>query len=154
MVNPTRRRPQRLHGGPPDLHTHIRRAGHEDGQEDLVLRDEGGVVDGVAGVDGGTVAGGAAGGARVSRVQPVPEGELLGVRGDGGDGGVAALVGVDVVREDVAPVVVRHVVDVALGAGGDARPDGADVVRFAVVIPGDDLRGLLVGVARRWGRGW
>jgi len=142
MVNPARRRPQRSRGPRPDLDADVRGAGDEDGQENLVLSDDGGVVDGLVGVDGGAVAGGAAGGAGAGGVEAVPEDELLGGGGDGGGGGVAALVGVDVVREDVAPVVVRHVGDVALGAGGDAGPDGTDVVRFAVVVPGDDLGGV------------
>ena len=147
MIDAARRRPQRRGWAPTNLDADVRRAADEHGQEDFILGDERGVVDGVVGVDGGVVARRAARGAGARGVQPVPEDEFLGVDGEGG--GVAAFVGVDVVGEDVAPVVVRHVVDVALGAGGDAGPDGADVVRFAVVVPGDDLWGTLVsGFAR------
>lgn len=57
-------------------------------------------------------------------------------------GGGAGFIGGDVLREEVAPVVVRVVVDIAVGVGGDAGgADGADVVGFAVVVPGDDLGG-------------
>ena len=58
----------------------------------------------------------------------------------GGVGGLAVSVGGDVLGEEVAPVVVGGVVDVMVGVCGDAgRADGADVVGFAVVVPGDDL---------------
>lgn len=137
MIDATGRRPQRRRRAGPDLNADIRGTADEDGEEDFILRDERGVVDGLVGVNGGAVPRRAAGGAGVGGVEAVPEDELLGF--DGGGGRVAALVGVDVVGEDVAPVVVRHVVDVALGAVRDAGPDGADVVRFAVIVPGDDL---------------
>ena len=56
------------------------------------------------------------------------------------DAGLAGFVGLDVVGEEVAPVVVRHVGYVALGVGGDAGfADGAYVVGFTVVIPGKNL---------------
>lgn len=141
MIDAGSRRPQGRGGATADLDAHVRRAADEHGQENFVLRDDRGVVDGFVGVDGGAVPRGAAGGAGTGRVESVPEDELLVLGLDGGRGGVAALVGVDVVREDVAPVVVRHVGDVALRFRGDAGPDGPDVVRFAVVVPGDDLEG-------------
>ncbi len=56
------------------------------------------------------------------------------------DAGLAGLVGLDVVGEEIAPVVVGHVGHVTLGAVGDPLfLDGADVVGFAVVIPGKNL---------------
>lgn len=58
-----------------------------------------------------------------------------------GDGrGGAVLIDGDVVREDVAPGVMRIVGDVAVGVGYDAAlSDWADVVAFSVVIPRNDL---------------
>lgn len=54
--------------------------------------------------------------------------------------GAAVFVEGDVVREDVAPRVMRIVGDVAGGVGYDAAwSDGADVVAFSVVIPRYDL---------------
>ena len=56
------------------------------------------------------------------------------------DARLAGLVGLDVVREEIAPVIVGHVVHVGLRTGGDAVFfDGADVVGFSVVIPGKNL---------------
>ena len=60
------------------------------------------------------------------------------VGSDSGSRGI--LVSGDVKGEQVTPVVVGHVVDVAGCAFGDPlRADGADVVRFAIVVPGDDF---------------
>ena len=56
------------------------------------------------------------------------------------DAGLARFVGFDVVGEEIAPVIVGHVVDVGLRTGGYAVFfDGADVVGFSVVIPGKNL---------------
>ena len=86
--------------------------------------------------DAGHAAVGAAVGAGRGRVRAVVVDNLL----SRGVGGFAVFVGGDVLGEKVAPVVVRVVVDVAIGVGGDARgADGADVVGFTVVVPGDDL---------------
>lgn len=65
----------------------------------------------------------------------------------GAGGGGAGLVGGDVLREEIAPVVVGVVLDVAVCVCRDAwRSDRADVVGFAVVVPGEDLGGeMLVG---------
>lgn len=53
---------------------------------------------------------------------------------------LAGLIGLDVVREEIAPVIMGHVVHVGLRAIRDALFfDGADIVRFSVVIPGNNL---------------
>lgn len=58
----------------------------------------------------------------------------------GCDGCGTVFVGVDVVGEEVSPGVVGVVGDVAGGTAGDgAGSYGADVVRFAKVVPGYDL---------------
>lgn len=58
--------------------------------------------------------------------------------------GAAVFIDGDVVREDVAPGIMRIVGDVAGGVGYDAAwSDGADVVAFSVVIPRYDLEGNL-----------
>lgn len=139
MIDTTRHRLQRRHCVPTNLNIHVRRTRHQHAQEDFVLREEFGVVD--RGVLRFMVPRRATCGARLRGVNTIPEDELFLV--DGVGGGVGALVGVDVVGEEVAPAVVRHVVDVGLGAFGDAGgADGADVVGFAVVVPGDDLGGV------------
>ena len=83
----------------------------------------------------GRVSGGAVAGTGTGGGETVPEVKLLLL-----DARLAGLVGLDVVGEEIAPVVVGHVVYVGLGTGGDAVFfDGADVVGFAVVIPGKNL---------------
>ncbi|KKA20095.1 hypothetical protein T310_5904, partial [Rasamsonia emersonii CBS 393.64] len=57
---------------------------------------------------------------------------------------VARFVGVDVVRKQGSPRVVWVVVHVSRGALRNAcLVDGADVMRFAVVVPCDDLSSQL-----------
>ena len=132
-------------GGGADLDVDARGAGGEDGEEDGVdvalARRVGRLV-------GGVVADGAAIGAGGRRVEPVPEGEVLGVVRGRGRG--AGLVGLDVVGQVVEPGGVGDAVDVPGGAGGDAgRVDrvGADVVRLAPVVPRQDLDELGLQVA-------
>ena len=56
---------------------------------------------------------------------------------------LAVLVCGNVLGEEITPVVVRVVVDIAVGVGDNAgRADGADIVGFSVVIPCDDLEGV------------
>ncbi len=114
-----------------DLHRHGRGTREQRGEEDLVLHHHVGTRGRLPrGVSGRAVAGARGGGG-----EPIPEVELL-FR----DAGLAGLVGLDVVGEEIAPVVVGHVGYVALGAVGDpVFFDGADVVGFAVVIPGKNL---------------
>ena len=82
------------------------------------------------GVSGGAVAGAGAGGR-----ETVPEVEFLLL-----DAWLARLVGFDVVGEEIAPVIVGHVIHVGLRTRGYAVFfDGADVVGFPVVIPGKNL---------------
>ena len=58
-----------------------------------------------------------------------------------GSHGLAVLVCGDVLREEITPVVVRVVVDVAVRVCNNAgRSDGADVVGFSIVVPGNDLQ--------------
>jgi hypothetical protein len=122
----------------PDLYRHVRGGGDDRVDKDLVLGDD-------CGIQGWLivwiVACGTSRGTGFGWIDSVPEDEF--VLRNIGQAGVAALVRVDVVRENGAPRVVWHVVDVALGTRGDTpRSDGANVVRFTVVIPGDDLNEL------------
>lgn len=56
------------------------------------------------------------------------------------DSGLPGLVGLDVVWEEITPVVVRHVVDIGLGSLRDTLFfDRANVMGFSVIIPGKNL---------------
>ncbi len=122
--------------------------GAEEGvDEDFLLRD---LRRGNNDSSAGNTAVGAAVGTRGHGVRAVVVDELL----DGGVRSDAVFVRGDVLGEEVAPVVVRVVVNVAVGVCGNARgADGADVVGFAIVIPGDDLGGELVFEWQVRGRG-
>ena len=88
-----------------DLHGHCCRAGEQCREEDLVLNDDIGTCGWLPGrVSGGAVAG-AGGGGR----ETVPKVELLLL-----DAWLARLVGFDVVGEEIAPVIVGHVIHVGL----------------------------------------
>lgn len=101
--------------------------------------DENAVADAIdSGTTGaGDVAFGATIAAGILRGGAIPENSSF-----GGDGDIACscLVGGNVVREDESPTIVRHFVDVDICPWNDTlRPDRANVVCFAIVIPGDDL---------------
>ena len=56
------------------------------------------------------------------------------------DAGLPCLVGLDVVWEEITPVVVRQVVDIGLGSLRDTLfSDRSNVMGFSVVIPGKNL---------------
>ena len=115
----------------PNLHRHCRRAGEQRREENLVLNDDVGTCRRLPRrVSCSAVAGPGGGGG-----ETVPEVELL-FR----DGCLAGFIGLDVVGEKIAPVVVGHVVHVCLRALRDTLFfDGTDIVRLAVVIPGKNL---------------
>ena len=114
-----------------NLYRHCRWARQQRCEEDFVLNNDVGTCGWLPrSVSRGAVAGSCGGGR-----EAVPEVELLFF-----DSRLAGFVGLDVVGEEIAPVVVRHVVDVGLGALGDTLfSDRADVVGFSVVIPGKNL---------------
>lgn len=114
-----------------NLHRHCRRAGEQRREEDLVLNNDIRTCGWLPRrVPGSAVAGPGGGGG-----ETVPEVDLLFC-----DGCLAGLVCLDVVGEEIAPVVVGHVVYVCLRAVWDTLFfDGANVVGFAVVIPGKNL---------------
>ena len=118
----------------PNLDRHIRVRHQQRGEEYCIL-DDGIRIHfclALVRVVAEDAAGGAAGGGR----ETVPELHLV-----AGDGEGDPLIGRDVVGEEVTPGVMRHVGDVGGGAGGDfggAGGRGADVVGFAVVVPGYD----------------
>lgn len=114
-----------------NLHCHCRRALKQRREEDLVLNDDIGTCRWLPwGVSGSAVAG--AGG---SGGETVPEVELLLC-----DLWLAGLIGLDVVREEIAPVIMGHVVHIGLRAIRDALFfDGADIVTLSVIIPGKNL---------------
>lgn len=86
----------------------------------------------------GNTAAGAAVGARGCGVWAVVVDEFL----DRGVRSCAGFVRCNVLGKEVAPVIMRVVVDVAVGICWNAgRADGADVLGFAIIIPGDDLEG-------------
>ena len=132
-------------GGAADLDVDARGAGGEDGEEDGVdvalARRVARLVRGVVADSAAVCAGG-------RRVEPVPEGEVLGVVRGWWRG--ARLVGLDIVGQVVEPGGVRDAVDVPGGARGDAGlvdRVGAYVVRLAPVVPREDLDELGLQVA-------
>ena len=123
------------HGSTSNRHIHRCSRAEQDVYKDPLLGDlSRGDDDGSA----GDAAVGPAVGARRCGVGAVVIDDFLGR----GVRRAAVLVCGDVLGKEVAPVVVGVLVDVAVGVGGDAGgTDGADVVGFAVVVPGDNLRG-------------
>lgn len=88
-----------------NLHGHGRRARQQRCEEDLILYDDIGTCGWLPGrVSGGAVAG-AGGGGR----ETVPEVEFLLL-----DAWLARLVGLDIVREEITPVIVGHIIHVGL----------------------------------------
>ncbi len=116
----------------PDPHRHLGALADEDVDGDLV---EGHLLDGVRCV-ARLVAGGAAVGARSRRVRLVVIHHFL-VRYRRR---LAVLITGYIIREEVPPRVMRMGEDVAARTRGQTRRlDGADVVAFAIVVPGDNL---------------
>ena len=90
-----------------NLHCHCRRAGKQRREEDLILYDDVRTRRWLPGsVSSGSIAGTGGGGG-----ETIPEVELLFC-----DSWLAGLVGLYVVREEITPVVMRHVVNVVLGS--------------------------------------
>ena len=59
--------------------------------------------------------------------------------------GIVLLVSSNIVRQECAPGIMRDVVHVAFGARWNARRyNGADVVAFAIVVPGEDLEPVII----------
>lgn len=115
-----------------DLHAHRRGLTEEHVDRDLIERDVSNAVRWVAGL----ITSRAAVGARVRRVGFMIIDNLL----HSHCGGIAVLVGGDVVRQEIPPGIVRIRQHVTLGVKDDGlRSDGADVMAFAKVVPGDDL---------------
>ena len=114
-----------------NLHRHCRRTREQRSEKDLVLNNNIGTGRWLP----RRVSCCAVAGARGGGGETVPEVEFFFL-----DALLAGLVRVNVVGEEVAPVIVGHVIHVTLCAIGDALFfDGADVVGFAVVIPGKNL---------------
>ena len=114
-----------------NLHRHCRGAGKQRREEDFVLND----YVRTRGRLPRRVPCSAIAGARSGGGETVPEVEFLFL-----DPWLAGLVGLDVVREEIAPVIVGHVVHVLLRALGDAMfSDWTDVVGLSVIIPGKNL---------------
>lgn len=114
-----------------NLHRHCRRAGKQRREEDFVLDDDIRTRGWLPrSIPCGSVAGTRSGGR-----EAIPEVELL-FR----DLRLTGLVGLDVVGKKITPVVVWHVIDVGLGSLRNTLFfNGADVVRFSVIIPGKNL---------------
>lgn len=132
-------RPRRIRA---DLDGDVGRRMDEGIDEDEIFGDDGGIV--VLLAPGRVVAGGAAAVAGRCRVGTVVEDQFLVLDRRRR---VAGLVRGNVGWEHVAPAVVGHVLDVAVGAVRHAGNvvEGADVVRFTVVVPGEDLCGRKLG---------
>ena len=114
-----------------NLHRHCRRAREQRCEEDLVLDDD----VWACGRLPWRVSCSAVAGARGGRRETVPEVELL-----FSEAWLTGLVGLYVVGEEIAPVIMGHIVYVSLRALGNALLfDGADVVGLSVVIPGKNL---------------
>lgn len=114
-----------------NLHRHCRGARKQCREEDLVLNDN----IRTRGWLPRSIPCSAVAGTRSGRGETVPEVELL-FR----DAWLAGLVGLDVVREEVAPVIVGHVVHVFLRALGNTLfSDWANIVGLSIVIPGKNL---------------
>ena len=114
-----------------NLHRHCRRAGEQRGEENLVLNDD----IGTCGWLPRRIPCGAVAGPGGCWGETVPEVELLFC-----DGCLAGFVCLDVVGEEIAPMVMGHVVHICLRAVWDTFFfDGTNVVGFAVVIPGKNL---------------
>ena len=114
-----------------DLHRHRRRAREEGREEDLILNHD----VGTCGWFPRRISCSAVAGARGGGGETVPEMELLLC-----DAWLAGFVGLDVVGEKITPVVVGHVIDIALRAMRDTLfSDRADIVGLSVVIPGKNL---------------
>lgn len=114
-----------------NLYCYCRRTRKQRREEDLVLNDDirtrGWLPRRIA---CSSVAGTGSGGGKA-----IPEVELLFC-----DSWLTGLVRLDVVREEIAPVVVGHVINIGLGALWNTLfLDWADIVGFAVVIPGKNL---------------
>ena len=114
-----------------NLHRHSRGARQKRCEEDLVLYDDIGTRGWLPRrVSCSAVTGSGSGGR-----ETVPEVQLL-----FSDAWLTGLVGLDIVREEITPVIVGHVVHVALRAVGDPRlSNGTNVVGFSIVIPGKNL---------------
>lgn len=115
----------------PNLHCHCGRARKQRCEEDFVLNNDIWARGWLPRrVSCSTVAR-----ARGGRRETVPEMELL-----FSDTWLAGLVGLDIVGEEIAPVIVGHVVHVCLRALGNTLFfDRADVMGLSVVIPGKNL---------------
>lgn len=113
-----------------DLDQHRGIRGEQRTEEDFVL-DDGVRVEGGLSL-GRVVADNAAGGSAGGGGEAIPVLHLV-----AGDVEGVALVFGDVVGEEVTQALVRHIVDVDVGTGGNlrVRVDRADVVGFSKIVP-------------------
>ena len=114
-----------------NLYCHCRRTRKQRREEDFVLNDD---IRTRRWLPRRVACSSVAGTGRGGR-ETVPEVELLFC-----DPWLTGLVRLDVIREEITPVVVRHVIDIGFGALWNTLfLDWADIVGFAVVIPGKNL---------------